>query len=450
MDTRLRVGLLLLVVLLMAQPLPALAAAGPLPPLQEAVTATAAQNANLRAGPGTNYPVVGGVQAGTPLEIVARNADGTWYKLVNGSWIIGQLVNGNPIVPVDDAPIPLASATVAPVASASSSGWVLVAESAADFPGGRDGNNWYYLFTDGRGSFNWQAMTRIDNQGCYQDMANLNLEICGDRITTNARGDAAIQWKANKGGVYRFEWDSSSLRFYQHSKLVGIQETGGSLPYAATIRDVIEWELFFWVAADTSPFRIRVYRLEETAVSAPPSSATPAAAGPVVPTPAPPIVSVASFGSGTKRVGADVQPGTYRARGGAACYWERLNGFSGRLGNIIANEFGSGPQIVTISASDKGFSSNGCGRWTLDLSPIRSEPAAPFSDGTYFVGKDIAPGLWQSAASEGCYWETLSGFSGEFRDLHANDFVNGSTIVEIRAEDTGFRTQGCGAWTKIE
>jgi len=57
-------------------------------------------NANLRAGPGTNYPRIGGVKAGTPLTIVARNPAGDWYQLEDGAWIFAELVDNAPEVPV--------------------------------------------------------------------------------------------------------------------------------------------------------------------------------------------------------------------------------------------------------------------------------------------------------------------------------------------------------------
>jgi len=57
-------------------------------------------NANLRAGPGTVFPKVGGVPAGTPLNVVARNPAGDWYQLENGAWIFAKLVDNAPTVPV--------------------------------------------------------------------------------------------------------------------------------------------------------------------------------------------------------------------------------------------------------------------------------------------------------------------------------------------------------------
>jgi hypothetical protein len=71
-----------------------------------------------------------------------------------------------------------------------------------------------------------------------------------------------------------------------------------------------------------------------------------------------------TFGDGIYRVGKDIDPGTYRASGGSNCYWARLSGFSGNLGQIIANGIGSPHPLVTISASDVGFESQRCGTWT--------------------------------------------------------------------------------------
>ena len=70
------------------------------------------------------------------------------------------------------------------------------------------------------------------------------------------------------------------------------------------------------------------------------------------------------FGAGTYLVGVDIAPGTYVARAGSRCYWARLRAFTGDLSAIIANANPRGRTIVTISRSDRGFQSNGCGTWT--------------------------------------------------------------------------------------
>lgn len=63
------------------------------------------RNANLRAGPGTDYAVVGSTQPGNALEIVARNADGSWLQLAGGQWIAAFLVDNGPSA----ADLPLAA-----------------------------------------------------------------------------------------------------------------------------------------------------------------------------------------------------------------------------------------------------------------------------------------------------------------------------------------------------
>jgi uncharacterized protein YraI len=75
---------------------------------------TATVNANLRAGPGTNYPVVGGLQEGDTVEIVGQTGDGGWYRVerANGSfaWVFAALIEvgseSGPIPVVADADIP--------------------------------------------------------------------------------------------------------------------------------------------------------------------------------------------------------------------------------------------------------------------------------------------------------------------------------------------------------
>lgn len=71
-----------------------------------------------------------------------------------------------------------------------------------------------------------------------------------------------------------------------------------------------------------------------------------------------------SFGDGTWAVGIDIAPGTYKAPGGSACYWERLSAFgAGSVDGIIANANPTGPVVVQIAPTDKGFQTRGCGEW---------------------------------------------------------------------------------------
>lgn len=76
------------------------------------------------------------------------------------------------------------------------------------------------------------------------------------------------------------------------------------------------------------------------------------------------------------------------------------------------------------------------------------EPAE-YGDGTYLVGSDISPGIYRSQGGSLCYWERLSGLSGEFNDIIANGIEEGTAIVEIQESDAAFKSQGCGTWTPV-
>ena len=166
----------------------------------------------------------------------------------------------------------------------------------------------------------------------------------------------------------------------------------------------------------------------------------------------------ASFGDGIHRVGTDIAPGTYRAPGGDTCYWARLSGLSGEIGDVIANGRFSPNPIVAIASSDIGFETSGCGTWTTasdtsgasasqSSNESRSSTSTRFGDGTHRVGIDIAPGTYRASGDDACYWMRLSGFSGEIGDVIANGRFNPNPTVTIASSDIGFETSGCGTWT---
>jgi hypothetical protein len=72
-----------------------------------------------------------------------------------------------------------------------------------------------------------------------------------------------------------------------------------------------------------------------------------------------------------------------------------------------------------------------------------------FGDGTWIVGDDVEPEIYRNDdSSDLCFWERLSGFSGELEDTIANDVTEEVTIVEISESDSGFSSQDCGTWSK--
>ncbi len=166
--------------------------------------------------------------------------------------------------------------------------------------------------------------------------------------------------------------------------------------------------------------------------------------------PAPVAARAAPIFNGTYRVGRDIAPGTYRVRRPAhACYWARLSGFSGKVTDVKANDFGSGFMVVTIRRHDKGFQTSHCGRWSSNLSRVTSSMTS-FGKGTFIVGTDIRPGWYRSSRVTGCYWARLRGFDGSLREIIANGVrTRGHAVVRIRARDAGFQSRGCGTWTRI-
>ena len=69
------------------------------------------EEANLRAGPGTEYERVGSAAPGEVVALVGRNAAGDWYQLATGAWIAAFLVEGAP------AGLPVAEGGTAALAS---------------------------------------------------------------------------------------------------------------------------------------------------------------------------------------------------------------------------------------------------------------------------------------------------------------------------------------------
>ena len=83
-------------------------------------------------------------------------------------------------------------------------------------------------------------------------------------------------------------------------------------------------------------------------------------------------------------------------------------------------------------------------------------PKLSLDPGTYKVGTDIQPDIYVGRTGTGvfdsCYWARLSGATGEFDEIIANDSPVGQFYVEIKATDAYFQT-GCeitpiGDWPK--
>jgi hypothetical protein len=80
-------------------------------------------------------------------------------------------------------------------------------------------------------------------------------------------------------------------------------------------------------------------------------------------------------------------------------------------------------------------------------------------DGTYLVGIDILPGIYQSAGSHdpvhGCYWQRLWKIPGP-GDSDPNQYIVASNLthtnrvrVLIKSTDVGFKAVNCGSWVMM-
>lgn len=182
--------------------------------------ATAKRNANLRQGPGTNYAIVGGVTAGQVLEIVARNEASDRLQLVDGRCIFAALVEGVPAVPVavQSQPAPAA----APVQGCSRGkqcgvvGWWWLGPSGGlfgcHFPGGRERITGTTCGQRVGATSSGKTCSRRMGKGAPSRYRRQRTRICADSMTANPKGDVGLlEWKASRGGTYRFEWDFAPL-----------------------------------------------------------------------------------------------------------------------------------------------------------------------------------------------------------------------------------------------
>lgn len=89
---------------------------------------------------------------------------------------------------------------------------------------------------------------------------------------------------------------------------------------------------------------------------------------------------------------------------------------------------------------------------TTSSTPITTEgPAEVIESGTWLVGTDILPGTYKfDGSTDSCYWSRLSGFGGTLDEIISNDRPRGQSFVTIEASDKGFKTSGCGQWTRVD
>lgn len=103
---------------------------------------------------------------------------------------------------------------------------------------------------------------------------------------------------------------------------------------------------------------------------------------------------------------------------------------------------------TTTTAAPTTTTTTAAATTTVAPTTTSSLPQPAFGSGTHLVGDDIQPAVYETGQVEGpfgCYWERLSGLSGELDDIIANGNVAGHDVVEIAADDAAFGTD-CDAW----
>jgi hypothetical protein len=91
--------------------------------------------------------------------------------------------------------------------------------------------------------------------------------------------------------------------------------------------------------------------------------------------------------------------------------------------------------------------------------PAAPPPAAPAGalptgidhDGTFVVGKDIAPGTYASAGPVGngtCYWKRIG--DDQANPIIDNAMTKKPQTVAIEPTDKAFKTSGCQPWTPTD
>lgn len=87
--------------------------------------------------------------------------------------------------------------------------------------------------------------------------------------------------------------------------------------------------------------------------------------------------------------------------------------------------------------------------------PIAIPPQNPTAltipgDGTFWVGTDVAPGLYRSSSNaDRCSWTREKDATGELKSVRAHDTSIGSAYVYL-VEGDFFDTEGCNTWRRAK
>lgn len=148
-------------------------------------------------------------------------------------------------------------------------------------------------------------------------------------------------------------------------------------------------------------------------------------------TAAPTATTVPIIEAGTYVVGDDIAPGLYRVAG----YWARLDGEKEIIDNDVVDD---GLTVLDVAPTDSYVEINGTARPIADR-PAVDPMAEGFTDGTYLVGVDIAPGRYNLAPSGAtAYFERLDATG----DVIDDDISERGVIALVEQTDWAFSYSG--------
>lgn len=159
--------------------------------------------------------------------------------------------------------------------------------------------------------------------------------------------------------------------------------------------------------------------------------------------------TAAHFSEGTYEVGVDIAPGIYTAsHNDGRCIWFTIRDFTHQPDpNQSLTWWKTGQPIVHITDDDTGFYSIRCGNWQLRAAPAPEQPLTEFSDGSYLVNVDIAPGTYTTDAGDTrCNWFRTAPFGDRAPDNTGGYSSIGLQTITILPTDSGFHSQNCGTW----
>ncbi|MFC8505805.1 hypothetical protein ACFU3J_02630 [Streptomyces sp. NPDC057411] len=130
------------------------------------------------------------------------------------------------------------------------------------------------------------------------------------------------------------------------------------------------------------------------------------------------------------------------------------------IGLVLADDGGSagavGPTVTVTATPPPGADGTTPAGDTVS-GPPDTGTAAPRGtipgDGTFFVGKEVAPGTYRSDGPADpnvpyCSWARLKGTTGNPGDLLAADGSKGPLTVTVLPSDVAFKTEGCKPWRR--